>query len=56
MEKLGLRTKLNFRFENINEDEIPVLDFEIEEPEEEKKEIKLVSKKRRNTKKNRNLF
>lgn len=56
MKKLGLRTKLDFRFNTTDENEVPVLDFTIDDPIEDKKEIKLISRKKRRIKKNKNLF
>ena len=56
MSKPGLRTKLNFRF-NTEDMEFPDMDFLVEDPVDEKKEIKVVKKKRRrNKKENKNLF
>lgn len=57
MKKLGLRTKLNFRFNTEDMEDIPVMDFVASEPVEKKEEIKIVKKKRRNTrKKDKELF
>jgi len=51
MKKLGLRTKLNFKFLTEDMDDIPVMDFIVEEPVEKTSEIKVIKKKRRSKKK-----
>lgn len=56
MEKKGLKTKLNFRFDT-NDIEIPELNFEAEDPKpKEETKIKTVSKKKRRDNKQKELF
>ena len=48
---------MNFRFNTEDMEDIPVMDFVASEPVEKKEEIKIVKKKRRNTrKKDKELF
>jgi hypothetical protein len=56
MEKKGLRTKLNWRFD-VDDIEVPELNFESEDPKpKEETKIKTVPKKKRRDRNQKELF
>jgi hypothetical protein len=55
MKKLGLRVKLDFRFDT-EDMEFPEMDFISDDPVEEKREIKTIKRKKRNKKEIKKLF